>query len=98
MKLRGSRIPGCSGTLCQRTKKKKLQNGKIREYPLVNGDRDPTNILHWFWHLSFKLREPDGRFKSHTVSVRPEQVEAIQVLIVGNVQLETILSYLQSSK
>jgi hypothetical protein len=50
MKIRGDRVPGRSGTLCQRTKKKQLQNGQTKEYPLVIGERDPLNILHWFWH------------------------------------------------
>jgi hypothetical protein len=98
MKLRGDRVPGRSGTLCQRTKKKKLQNGQIREYPLVRVERDPHNVLHWFWHLSYKQKEPDGKYKSHTVSVRPEQVAAVQVLIAGNAQLDVVLSYLRSSK
>jgi hypothetical protein len=98
MKLRGDRVPGRSGTLCQRIKKKKLNNGKIREYPLVIGNRDIHNILHWFWHLSYKQKEADGKYKSHTVSVRPEQVAAVKVLIAGNAQLEVVLSYLHSSK
>ncbi|AFY92946.1 hypothetical protein [Chamaesiphon minutus] len=50
MKIRGDRVPGRSGTLCQRTKKKKLQNGQIQEYPLVSVERDVHNILHWLWH------------------------------------------------
>jgi hypothetical protein len=50
MKLRGDRVPGRSGTLHQRTKKKRLKSGQIVEYPLVNGYRDLDNILHWFWH------------------------------------------------
>jgi hypothetical protein len=50
MKLRGNRVPGRSGTLYQRTKKKRLKNGKTVEYPLVEGNRDLDNISHWFWH------------------------------------------------
>ena len=98
MKLRTNHTPGCSGTLCQRTKKKKLKNGKIQEYPIVIGERDQNDVLHWFWHLSFKLKQTDGSFKSSTVSVRAEQVEAIQNFIINNIQLEAILSYLQSFK
>lgn len=98
MKLRGDRVPGRSGTLCQRTKKKKLQNGQIQEYPLVSVERDAHNVLHWFWHLSYKQKESDGKYKSHTVSVRSEQVAALKVLIAGNVQLETVLSYIRNSK
>jgi hypothetical protein len=98
MKIRGDRVPGRSGTLCQRTKKKQLQNGQPKEYPLVIGERDPLNILHWFWHLTYKERQPDGKYKSRTVSVTPEQVAAVKVLITGNAQLEVVLSYLRSSK
>jgi hypothetical protein len=98
MKLRGDRVPGRSGTLCQRTKKKKLQNGQIREYSLVSIEREAHNVLHWFWHLSYKQKEPNGKYKSHTVSVRHKQVAAVQVLIAGNAQLDVVLSYICSSK
>jgi hypothetical protein len=98
MKIRGSRVPGCSGTLCQRTKKKKLKNGQTREYPLILTNRDPLNIFHWFWHLTYKQKQPNGKFTSRTVSVRPKQVAGVKVLIAGNAQLETVLSYLLSSK
>ena len=53
MKIRGERVPGRSGTLYQRTKKKQLQNGQTKEYPLVLGERDPQNVRHWFWQLTY---------------------------------------------
>jgi hypothetical protein len=98
MKIRGERVPGRSGTLCQRTKKKKLSNGQIREYPLVVGQRDPLNESHWFWQLTYKQKDSDGKYKSRTVSISLERVAAVKVLIAGNVQLELILSYLDGSK
>ncbi len=96
MKLRGERVR--SGTLSQRTKKKQLCNGTIEEYPLVSGKRDPSNVNHWYWQLTYKAKGDDGKYRSRTASVRPEQVEAVKVLIVGNAPLEIILSYLASSK
>jgi hypothetical protein len=98
MKLRGDRVPGRSGTLSQRVKKKQLRNGKIEEYPLVSGERDINNVSHWCWQLSYKSRQADGKYKSRTASVRPEQVASVKVLIAGNAPLEVILSYLISSK
>jgi hypothetical protein len=105
MKIRGDspkerlrqRVPGRSGTLYQRTKKKQLQNGQIKEYPLVIGNRDPHNVQHWFWQLTYKEKQPDGKYKSRTVSVAPEQVEVVKVLIAANAQLEAILLFLRGS-
>ena len=62
MKLRGNRIPGRSGTLYQRTKKKRLKTGKIVEYPLVEGSRNPDNVRHWFWQLTWKEKTDDSPF------------------------------------
>jgi hypothetical protein len=97
MKLRGDRVPGRSGTLYQRTKKKRLKNGKTVEYPLVEGNRDLDNISHWFWQITWKEREDDGKYRTQIASVRPAQVEQVKVLIAGNVELETILAYLCGS-
>ena len=97
MKLRGNRVPGRSGTLYQRTKKKRLKTGKIVEYPLVEGSRNPDNIFHWFWQLTWKEKTDDGKYRSQIASVKPEQVEQVKILIAGNVELETILAYLRGS-
>jgi hypothetical protein len=97
MKLRGDRVPGRSGTLYQRTKKKRLKTGEIVEYPLVEGIRDPENISHWFWQLTWKEKGDDGKYRTQIASVKPAQVAQVQVLIAGNVDLETILAYLKSS-
>lgn len=97
MKLRGNRIPGRSGTLYQRTKKKRLKTGKIVEYPLVEGSRNPDNVRHWFWQLTWKEKTDDGKYRTQIASVKPEQVEQIKVLIAGNVELEAILACLRSS-
>jgi hypothetical protein len=97
MKLRGNRVPGRSGTLYQRTKKKRLKNGKTVEYPLVEGNRDSDNIFHWFWQLTWKDRADDGKYRTRIASVMPAQVEQVKVLIAGNVELETILAYLHGS-
>lgn len=97
MKLRGNRVPGRSGTLYQRTKKKRLKNGKIVEYPLIEGQRDLDNISHWFWQLTWKQKGDDGKYRSQIASVPPDRVEQVKVLIAGNVELETILAYLRGS-
>jgi hypothetical protein len=97
MKIRADRIPGRSGTLYQRTKKKRLKNGKIVEYPLVEGIRDRNKASDWFWQLTWKEKAVDGQYHSQIASVKPEQVEKVKILIAGNIELETILAYLRGS-
>jgi hypothetical protein len=98
MKIRQEQIPGRSGTLSQRTKKKQLKDGSTREYPLVKGQRHIENINDWFWHYTFKFKQADGKFKTRTISVLPAQVPIVKSLIVQNVDVETISSYLRGSK
>jgi hypothetical protein len=98
MKIRSKRIPGRSGTLHQRTKKKKLKDGSTREYPLVDGQRQVENVNHWFWQLNFKSKQPDGKFKSQTISVSIAQVATVRLLIEQNTDVMVIVSYLQSSR
>jgi hypothetical protein len=97
MKIRADRVPNRSGTLYQRTKKKTLHNGVSKEYPLVIGERDPLKVQHWFWQLTWKEKQDNGKYKSHTASVSPQQVPTVKALIAGNAQLEVILSYLRGS-
>jgi hypothetical protein len=97
MKIRADRIPGRSGTLYQRTKKKKLKDGSTKEYPLVSGQRQVDNVNHWFWQLTFKSKQPDGEFKSQTISVSPSQVLTVKLLIAQNTDVLAIVSYLRSS-
>ncbi|MCY7337950.1 MAG: hypothetical protein LH613_17350 [Chamaesiphon sp.] len=89
---------GKNGSLNQFTQKVKNKSGEVIEYPKINGIRDPDNPQHWRWHFTYKGKDKDGKYRTHTLSVRPQQVEAIKVLILGNVQLEAILAYLKSSK
>jgi hypothetical protein len=98
MKIRADRIPGRSGTLYQRTKKKKLKDGSTKEYPVVSGQRQVDNVNHWFWQLNFKSKQLDGKFKSQTVSVAPSQVPTVKLLIEQNTDVDTIVSYLLSSR
>jgi hypothetical protein len=59
--------------------------------------RQADNVLHWFWQLGWKEKNGDGKYQSRIASVRPEQVDAVKILIGGNVELETILAYLRGS-
>jgi hypothetical protein len=97
MKIRQERIPGRSGTLYQRTKKKKLKDGSTKEYPLVEGERQVENVNHWFFQLTFKSKQLDGKFKSQTISVSPSQVPTVKLLIAQNTDILTIVSYLRGS-
>jgi hypothetical protein len=50
VKIRASRTPGKSGSLCQFTQLKAAKDGSMSEYPPIEGERDPANIDHWYWH------------------------------------------------
>jgi hypothetical protein len=54
VKIRASRSPGKSVSLCQFTQLKAAKDGCMSEYPAIEGERDPANIDHWYWHFTYK--------------------------------------------
>jgi hypothetical protein len=54
---------GANGSLHQFTQKVKNKRGEIVEYPKVRGDRDPNNLLHWQFQVTWK-EKIDGKWKS----------------------------------
>jgi hypothetical protein len=91
-------ILGRSGSLCSRTKKKRLANGEEREYPAISGDRDPDRYDHWFWQYTYKERQADGQFRTRTVSVSQQQAPIVRDLIESGAVVARILEFLNSSK
>ena len=80
--------------MCHYTQWKVGRDGRKREYPPVDGDRDLDNPDHWYWKLSWKQKNKSGRFVTHTKPVAKSKVQAVRSLIVGNVSIEEILRYL----
>jgi hypothetical protein len=97
MKIRSSRLPGKSGSLCQFTQVKTAKDGSRREYPSIEGDRDPLNIFHWYYHYTYKQKSIQGKFVTHTKTVPRSKVPTVSDLIAQNTSVTGILEYLQSS-
>ena len=97
MKIRSSRLPGKSGSLCQFTQVKTGKDGSLSEYPPIEGERDPLKIEHWYWHYTYKEKNLQGKFVTHTKTVPRSKVSTVGGLIAQNTSVIGILEYLQSS-
>ena len=98
VKIRASRSPGKSGSLCQFTQLKAAKDGCMNEYPAIEGERDPANIEHWYWHFTYKEQNLQGKFVTRTKTVPRRKVSTVHNLIVQNTSIVGILEYLQSSR
>jgi hypothetical protein len=97
VKIRASRSPGKSGSLCQFTQLKAAKDGSMSEYPAIEGERDPDNIDHWYWHFTHKEKNPQGKFVTCTKTVPRRKVSTVCDLIAQNTSIAGILEYLESS-
>jgi hypothetical protein len=96
VKIRASRSPGKSGSLCQFTQLKAAKDGTLVEYPPIEGERDPENTDHWYWHLTYKEKNLQGKFVTRTKTVPRQKVATVGDLIAQNTSIAGILEYLQS--
>ena len=92
MKIRSLRLLGKSGSLCQFTQVKIAKDGSAIEYPPIKEARDPLKINHWYWHYTYKQKNLQGKFVTHT-----KAVPTVSDLIAQNTSVTGILEYLQSS-
>ena len=69
-----------SGSLHQYVKKVTGANGEIVEYPKVSGARDKSNINHWHYQLTWKIKI-DGKWRTHCRSVPRDRVESIEQIL-----------------
>jgi hypothetical protein len=53
-----------SGTLRQRTEKKRLASGQIAEFPRVAGKRDRSLPHHWFWTYEYSHKSANGKWRT----------------------------------
>ncbi len=98
MKIRASRSPGKSGSLCQFMQLKAARDGFMNEYPIIKGERDSATIDHWYWHFTYKEKNLQGKFVTRTKTVPRRKVPTVHNLIVQNTSIAGILEYLQSSR
>jgi hypothetical protein len=97
VKIRASRSPGKSGSLCQFTQLKTAKDGSICEYPIIEGERNPDAIGDWYWHYTYKSKNLKGKFVTYTKTVSRRKVPTVRDLIAQNTSVAGILEYLQSS-
>ncbi len=98
MKIRSSRLPGKSGSLCQFTQVKTAKDGSKWEYPkIAEGKRDRANVNHWFWHYTYLGEALQSKCVTRTKTVSRCKVPTVASLIAQNTSVEGILEYLRSS-
>jgi Sec7-like guanine-nucleotide exchange factor len=97
MKIRSSRLPGKSGSLCQFTQVKTAKDASEREYPAIEVERDVSNINHFYWCYTYKDKNTKGKFVTRTKTVPRCKVPTVKDLIAQNTSVEGILEYLRSS-
>jgi hypothetical protein len=69
-----------SGSLHQYVKKVTGENGEIVGYPKVVGERDRSNINHWHYQLTWKVKI-DGKWRTCCRSVPRNKVESIEQIL-----------------
>jgi hypothetical protein len=84
---------GANGSLHQFTQKVKNKRGEIVEYPKVRGDRDPNNLLHWQFQVTWK-EKIDGKWKSRCRSVPPKKAAWVKKAIAQGYGIKKIQEFL----
>jgi hypothetical protein len=97
VKIRSTRSPGKSGSLCHFTQWKVDKDGNKREYPPVDGEREQDNLDHWYWQFTWKEKDDRGKFVSCTRTVPRRKAGTVRSLIEQNTSIAGILEYLRSS-
>jgi hypothetical protein len=86
-------IAGKNGSLHQYTQKVINKQGKKIEYPKVSGERDPDNVKHWKWQITWKEKIAD-QWRTRCLSVPAVKVKKLKVFIAQNVGISEIQAYL----
>lgn len=84
---------GANGSLHQFTQKVRNKRGEIVEYPKVRGDRDPYNLLHWQFQVTWK-EKIDGKWKSRCRSVPPKKATWVKKAIAQGYGIKEIQEFL----
>jgi hypothetical protein len=87
-------IRGRSGSLHQFVRKKKNIKGQIVEYPKVNGPRNPKNVNHWEWQLSWK-EKIDDRWITGSLRVPPAKANKVEQMILATLDITEIQAFIK---
>ena len=86
-------MKGKNGSLHRFTHKVKNKRGETVEYPKVRGERDPDNVKHWKWKLTWK-EKVDDKWKTRCEIVPSGKVVRVQRAIAQNVGIDEIRRFL----
>lgn len=88
-------IAGKNGSLHQYTQKVTNKRGEIVEYPKVKGERDPHNVKHWKWQITWK-EKVDDRWRTRCLSITASKVQKVKIFIARNAGISEIQEFLGS--
>lgn len=84
---------GVSGSLHQFTQKVTNKHGNIVEYPKVNGIRNPNNVKHWRWQISWKEKVED-KWRTRCCKIPSSKVATVKHQILTGEDISQILESL----
>lgn len=85
-----------SGTLRQRTEKRRLASGQVAEFPRVGGKRDRNKPHHWFWSYEYSHKSPNGKWRTIKRGVPRSRIAAVRDAIALHQPIADILKLLES--
>jgi phage N-6-adenine-methyltransferase len=83
-----------SGSLYQYLKNIKLKSGQITSYPRTLGERDPSDLNHWYWGYNYKIKE-SSCWKTKSLSVPRRKVDIVRRMIESNAPSSEIRNFLK---
>jgi DNA-binding FrmR family transcriptional regulator len=83
-----------SGSLYRYLKNIKLKSGQIASYPRTSGEREPSNLNHWYWGYNYKIKESSS-WKTKSLSVPRGKVDTVRRMIESNTPCSEIRHFLK---
>jgi hypothetical protein len=89
-----------SGSLVPVVQKKRDKQGRIVEYPRVEGERVPRELAFDFprqfnWQYCYSVQDEDGCWHTKKISVSPERVWSVRSAIASDRAVNEILSVIR---
>ncbi len=85
-----------SGTLRQRTEKRRLASGQIAEFPRVAGKRDRNKPHHWFWTYEYSHKSANGKWRTIKRGVPRSCIATVRDAIASHQPIADILKLLET--
>lgn len=100
-KGRGKNKISASGSLIPAIQKKRDKQGRIVEYPKVEGTRVPRELAesyphHFNWQYCYCVQNEKGDWKTKKISVLAERIGTIKKAIASRKPVEEILALIES--